>query len=149
MMPVTTFRYLAIGGSNFVLDILIYFISYNFILQKQEVMVSPGIVISSHIFALIISFCICIPYGFLMSKFVVFQSSNLKGRIQLFRYLVIVGVNSALTYALLKLLVEVLHIFPTVSRIIIAIIVAALSFFVNQRFSFGTSDNEQKTRPSA
>lgn len=148
-MPVTTFRYLAIGGSNFLLDILIYFISYNFILMKQEVMITPSIIISPHIFALIISFFVCVPYGFAMSKFVVFQESNLKGRIQLFRYLVIVGVNIVLNYTLMKLFVEVVHIFPTVSRIITAITVAVFSFFVNQRFSFGTSSNGQKTRPTA
>ena len=50
-----TFRYLACGGSNTVLDILIYFISYNFILDKQPVPIF-SITIAPHIAAFIISY---------------------------------------------------------------------------------------------
>lgn len=144
-MPKNTFRYLASGGGGFLLDILVYFVSFNFILQKQDVHLG-SIVISAPIFALIISFCIVNPYSFLMSKFIVFQESNLKGRIQMFRYMVIVAVNVFLNYALMKILVEVIHVFPTVSRIITAIAVAVFSFFVNQKFTFGSSNNTNKTR---
>lgn len=144
-MPKNTFRYLASGGGGFLLDILVYFVSFNFILQKQDVHLD-SIVISAPIFALIISFCIVNPYSFLMSKFIVFQESNLKGRIQMFRYMVIVAVNVFLNYALMKILVEVIHVFPTVSRIITAIAVAVFSFFVNQKFTFGSSNNTNKTR---
>lgn len=149
LMPRKTFRYLASGGSNFVLDILIYFISYNFILEKQDIALTQELVISAPIFAFIISFSICFPYGFLMSKFVVFQESNIKGRIQLFRYLVVVGINILLNYILMKLFVEVAHFYPTVSRTITAILVAVFSYIVNQRFAFGTSKNANKIREAS
>ncbi len=147
LMPIPTFRYLASGGSAFLLDIITYFISYNYILQKQDVVIG-GLVISAPIFAWIISFFVVNPYGFLMSKFIVFQESNLKGRIQLFRYFVIVGVNIFLNYALMKLTVEILHFYPTISRIITAIVVAVFSFIINQKFTFGKSKNVKKTRIS-
>lgn len=147
-MPINTFRYLASGGSNFLLDVIIYFISFNFILQKQDVIISDNITISAHIFALLISFMFVIPYGFLMSKFIVFQESNLKGRIQLFRYLVIVGVNVILNYVLMKIFVEVIYLFPTVARITTAILIAIFSYIINQRFSFGKTSNTKKSRVS-
>lgn len=148
LMPLHTFRYLFNGGSTFVLDIILYYISFNFILAKQDVSLL-GITISSHIFALIISFCIVTPYNFGLSKFIVFQSSNLKGRIQLFRYFVIVGVNLTLNYVLIKLFVEICHIFPTVSKIITAVLIAIFSYLVNQRFTFGISNNKKKARIGA
>lgn len=144
-MPKNTFRYLASGGGGFLLDIIVYFVSFNYILQKQDVTIGD-LVISAPIFALIISFCIVNPYSFLMSKFIVFQESNLKGRIQMFRYIVIIVINVFLNYALMKILVELLHIFPTVSRIITAVAVAIFSYFINQKFTFGSSNNANKTR---
>lgn len=148
LMPKHTFRYLVSGGTTFVLSVLLYYISFNFILQKNDVPIG-GITISSHVFALIISFCITTPYNFLLSKFVVFESSNLKGRIQLFRYFVMLGTNLILNYILIKLFVEGFHIFPTVSKFLTDIIIAILSYIINQRFTFGSSTKSSKTRVSA
>lgn len=145
LMPKHTFRYLASGGSAFIFDIIIYFISYNFILQKQDVNLG-FVTISAPIFAFLMSFLFINPYSFLMSKFVVFQGSNLKGKIQAFRYIIIVGINIFLNYALMKILVEWLEIYPTPSRIITAVAVAIFSFFAQQYFTFGTSNNEKKVR---
>ena len=36
MMPLQTFRYAACGGANTILDITLFFVSYNFILQKYK-----------------------------------------------------------------------------------------------------------------
>lgn len=35
IMPLQTFRYAVCGGSNTLLDIFLFYISFNFILQKQ------------------------------------------------------------------------------------------------------------------
>lgn len=92
-----TFRYAACGGGNTALDIFIYFISYNFILDKQ--IVDLGIVaISPHIAAFIISFSVTFPIGFVLSKYVTFEQSNLRGRVQLFRYMQIVASCILLNY---------------------------------------------------
>ena len=37
IMPLQTFRYAACGGFNTVLDISLFFVSYNFILHRQPV----------------------------------------------------------------------------------------------------------------
>jgi len=130
-----TFRYLACGGSNTVLDILIYFISYNFILDKADLH-TPFITISPHIAAFIMSFSISFPLGFALSKYVVFTESNLKGRVQLFRYAVLVGMCILLNYVFLKLFVEYFGFFPTPSKALTTAIVAVFSYISQRNFTF-------------
>ena len=134
-MPFQTFKYAACGGSNMVLDILIYYISYNFILHKQ-ILDLGFIVFKPHIAALWMAFCVSFPIGFLLSKFIVFNTSQLRGRVQLFRYLLIVAVNLVLNYALLKTLVEYLSFYPTIARIFTTCIIVTFSFLSQKHFTF-------------
>src|SRR5689334_18736218 len=87
-MPLQTYHYAACGGSNTLLGIILYYISYNFILHKQLVHLGP-ITISPHIMALFLSTAITLPIGFYLSMFVVFQGSYLRRRIQFFRYFLV------------------------------------------------------------
>jgi putative flippase GtrA len=130
-----TFRYLACGGSNTVFDILIYFVSYNFILKKLPVDLS-FITISPHIAAFLISFTFSFPIGFLLSKYVVFTESNLKGRVQLFRYALTVLMCILLNYVFIKFFVEWCHLYPTISKIFTTAIVAVFSFISQRKFTF-------------
>jgi len=136
-MDKTTFRYAACGGANTVLDIFLFFISYNFILEKNNVDLF-FIVISPHIAAFLMAFLVSFPIGFLLMRFIVFQDSYLKGRIQLFRYFLSVCVSLFLNYVFLKILVERLHIFPTVSKIITTFFVVGFSYLAQKHFSFKT-----------
>lgn len=130
-----TFRYLACGGSNTVLDILIYFIAYNFILLKQPVE-TPLLTISPHIAAFMISFSISFPLGFALSKYVVFTESNLKGRVQLFRYALLVSMCILLNYVFLKFFVEWCEFYPTPSKVLTTAIVAVFSYISQRNFTF-------------
>jgi putative flippase GtrA len=114
---------------------VLYFISYHFILHEQPVPIG-GITIAPHIFAFIMSFSVSFPLGFALSKFLVFPESNLKGRIQLFRYAVLVGMCIVLNYIFLKLFVEWCHIYPTPSKIITTAIVAVFSYISQRNFTF-------------
>ena len=70
-IPLETFRYAATGGFNTVLDITLYFLCYNFIIDKQ--VIDLGIVsISPHIAAFLIVFPITFFTGFLFAKFITF-----------------------------------------------------------------------------
>src|SRR5215467_3740106 len=135
VVPLQTFRYAACGGGNMVLNILIYYITYHFILQK-EIVHTPVIAISPHIAAYIISFCITFPIGFYLSLFVVFPESYLRKRIQLFRYFVVVVTCILLNYLFLKLFVDVWGWYPTPSLIMATPIIVAFSYFSQRHFSF-------------
>ncbi len=134
-MDKQTFRYAACGGGNTLLDIFIYFISYNFILKKQVVHLS-FISISPHIAAFIIAFAVSFPTGFFLMRHMVFNDSNLKGRIQLFRYFLLVMVCILLNYVFIKLFVERLHIFPTIAKILTTVIVVSFSYLTQKHFTF-------------
>lgn len=117
------------------MDILIYFISYHFILQKQIVH-TPVISISSYIAAFLISFMITFPTGFLLMRNIVFPGSSLKGRVQLFRYFMLVVICVILNYIFIKLFVEEFHIFPTIAKILATIIVISFSYLTQRNFTF-------------
>ena len=134
-MPVRTFRYAVCGGSNMLLDIFIYYISYNFILHKQ-IFALGFIAFKPHIAALWMAFFISFPVGFLLSKYIVFNTSQVRGRIQLFRYLLIVAVNLILNYAFLKVMVEYMNFYPTIARIFTASIIVTFSFLSQKHFTF-------------
>ncbi|MDI9320321.1 MAG: GtrA family protein [Phycisphaerales bacterium] len=131
-----TFRYLACGGSNQVLNIFIYWFSFNILLQKNDVKFFNFQPVTGPIASYVIASAITIPIGFLLSKYVVFQESNLKGRVQLFRYISLVAFNFVLNYWMLKFFINVLHIYPTPSQTITIILLAIFSYVVQRFFTF-------------
>lgn len=134
-IPLQTFRYIACGGGNTVLDILIYYVSYNFILQKQVVHLG-GIAISAPIMAFFMAFAVSFPLGFYLNRTIVFHDSNLRGRVQLFRYLLLVLVNILLNYTFIKLFVESFGIYPTMAKILTTAIVVTFSYLAQRNYTF-------------
>ena len=134
-MPRQTFRYAACGGGNTILDILIYFISYNYILQK-EIVHTPLGAVSPYVMAFLMAFVVSFPTGYLLNRFIVFPGSTLKGRVQLFRYFVLVLVCIVLNYIFIKLFVEQFGIYPTVAKILTTVIVISFSYLTQKHFTF-------------
>ncbi|HZG25762.1 MAG TPA: GtrA family protein [Chitinophagaceae bacterium] len=137
-MPLQTFRYIACGGGNTFLDIFLFFVSYNFILNKQVVHLG-SIAVSPHIMAFIISFAVSFPTGFYLNRNIVFTGSTLKGRVQLFRYLLLVIICIILNYVFIKLFVEQFHIYPTIAKILTTFIVISFSYITQRNFTFKRS----------
>jgi len=145
-MPLQTYHYAACGGGNTLLSLLIYFVSYNFILHK-EVLDLGFIAFKPHIAALFIAFFITFPIGFYLSMFVVFQGSQLRRRIQLFRYFLVVMGSMTINYFCLKLFVESFGWFPTPSQIITTVIVICFSYLSQRHFSFRVSNKNTEGKP--
>lgn len=134
-MPLRTFRYIACGGGNTLLDILIYFVSYNFILQKQIVHTPIG-AISPYIAAFIIAFAVSFPTGFYLNRNIVFTGSTIRGRTQLGRYFLLVVACIALNYVFIKLFVERFGFYPTAAKFLTTIIVVSFSYLTQKKFTF-------------
>ncbi len=83
-----------------------------------------------------ISFSISFPMGFALSKYLVFPESNLKGRVQLFRYALLVSMCILLNYVFLKFFVEWCHFYPTPSKVLTTAIVAVFSYISQRNFTF-------------
>ena len=135
IMNLQTFRYALSGAVNTALGLLVYILSFKIIL-REEMLDLGFFAFKSHIAALFISFCFCFPFGFFLMKYVVFSDSNLKGKIQLFRYFLVYLVNLCLNYVFLKLLVEVLNIYPIPSQILTIAVLILFSYIFQRHFTF-------------
>lgn len=142
VMPWQTFRYAACGGGNTLLDILIYFVAYNFILQKQVVVLPLAGPVSPYIAAFLISFSISFPTGYLLNRFIVFPGSVLRGRVQLFRYFMLVVACILLNYVFIKIFVERFGIYPTVAKMLTTVIVVSFSYVTQKNFTFKSAGSQ-------
>lgn len=141
LMPLQTFRYAVCGGSNTLLDIFLFYISFNFVLKKQ--ILNLGFIsLKPYNAALGMAFCITFPLGFIMNKYLVFKGSYLRGHVQLVRYMLIVAANLALNYVILNLLVQYLHFFPTIAKVIATVIIVAFSYLSQKHFTFRIKKGE-------
>lgn len=138
LVPIETFRYAATGGFNTLLDISLYFVCYNFILDKQIIDLQI-VSISPHIAAFLIVFPITFFTGFLLARYITFTSSEIRGRIQLIRYMVSVSGSIFLNYFFIKVLVEFGGLWPTLSKIFTTVIVVIYSYFVQKFYTFKTT----------
>jgi putative flippase GtrA len=142
LMPLQTFRYAACGGANTALNIFLFFILHNYVLEK-EVLDLGFYALKPYTAAFLIAFFITFPIGFYLSMYVVFPGATLRRRVQLFRYFLVVLGCIVLNYAFLKLFVEVFGWFPTPSLMLTALIVIAFSYFSQRHFSFSRKAREE------
>ena len=137
------FRYAACGGGNLVLDWVLYFLIYNFVIGHELVNLSFVVgswsleqAITPHIATLCIVFPITLLTGFWLQKYVTFTASKLNSWRQLTRYMIIVGVNLAINYFGLKLCVDILGWYPTPSKMLITVLTVVISYLGQKYYSF-------------
>ena len=136
IMDRQTFRYAASGGSNTAFDIILYFLTYNYILEKEIIHLGT-LAISPHIAAFMFTFPITFVTGFLLARYIVFpESASTKKRIQLSRYLIVVLICIILNYVFLKFFVEVVGWWPLGAKLATTVIVVAFSYFSQKKFAF-------------
>lgn len=138
-IPPETFRYAVTGGMNTVLDIFLYFVFYNYVLDKQ-VLDFGFFAISPHIAAFIIVFPITFTSGFLLAKYITFTQSVIRGKVQFIRYGISVTGSIFLNYVLLKFFVEYLRLWPTLSKAFTTGIVVGYSYFIQRFYTFKTAN---------
>ena len=137
------FRYAACGGGNLVLDWVLYFLIYNFVIGHELVSIQFSVfsiqfaqAITPHIATLCIVFPITLITGFWLQKYVTFTASRLNGWRQLSRYILIVVINLAINYFGLKLCVETLGWYPTPSKMVITLVTVVISYLGQKYYSF-------------
>jgi putative flippase GtrA len=134
-MPLQTFRYAACGGSNMLLGLSIYYVLFNFVFIHGYATLGR-FAFESYNVSLFFSSATSFIVGFLLNKYVVFTTSYLKGRIQLFRYLLSFSFNLVLNYFLLKLFVKILHVDEFLAQVISTFICVAFAFATQKYFTF-------------
>lgn len=135
LLPKQLFCYGACGGGNMILDWILYFVFYNFIIGHELVYIGT-ICLTPHIATLCVVFPITLCTGFWLNKYVTFTHSSLQSSTQIVRYISIVALNLAINYFGLKLCVEIWGWYPTPSKICITILTVIISFFCQKYFTF-------------
>ena len=134
-MPHQTFRYAACGGFNTVLDLGLFFVSYNYLFLKESQQIGP-LTISPHIASFLSAFLVTFPIGFYLSRYVVFQETSVAKKVQLLRYFIVVLGCLILNYVFLKLFVEVFGWYATPSKLATTVFVVAFSYYMQKYFTF-------------
>ncbi len=133
------FRYAVCGGANLVLNWVLYFVTFHFVLQKRNIDLGFYL-ISSHIATLCIVFVITFFTGFWLNRNVAFAGSPLRTFNQLLRYGLSVAGSFVISYVLMKVFVEVCGFYPTPSNILTSLICVVYSFLASKFFTFRGAD---------
>jgi len=136
-MPLQTFRYAACGAFNVIFANILFQIIFHLIGKQQQIDLR-FFVFKPYRLSLIISSTISFMIGFLLNKYVVFTKSNMKGRVQLFRYFLAFLFSFFLNNILLQLFVENMHIYAVGAQRIATVIIVGVSYLVQHHFSFKT-----------
>lgn len=135
LMPLQTFRYAACGGANTLLDIVLFYIFVQYVFHQQVQHVG-SVVISAHIASFLAAFIFTFPTGFFFSRYVVWQQTTMRKRVQLTRYFLIVLFCMVLNYVFLKLFVDIMGWWPTISKAATTFFVIAFSYLAQRNYSF-------------
>lgn len=145
-VPKQLFTYGMCGGGNMVLDWVLYFLVYNFVIGHDLITIyNPlstihhslsTITITPHIASLCIVFPITLLTGFWLNKYITFTQSDIRTAKQFIRYCLVVVINLVINYFGLKLCVDMLGWYPTPSKMLITVITVIISFFCQKYFSF-------------
>jgi putative flippase GtrA len=134
-MPEQTFRYAACGGANTVLGLALFKILLVYVFRFENVELG-FYTLKPHNAALFICCFVNFVVGFILMKYVVFVDSDLRGRIQLFRYGLAFLFNLALNYFILKIFVEIFGWWPFLSQCITTAIIITISYLSQKHFTF-------------
>ncbi len=134
IVSLQTFRYGFTGGANMALDMVLYFVLFNYVLKKDNLNLGL-IVISPQIASYLIVFPITFCLGLWLAKNITFQNSPLSDATQRGRYLLVTVINILLKYGGIKLLVS-FGIFPSISNAVMTVVTVIFSYIMQKHFTF-------------
>ena len=143
IMSLQTFRYAFSGGVNTILSLALYYVCFQLVLDEKDLDLG-FYAFKSHVAALFIAFCFSFPFGFFLMKYVVFSDSKMKGKIQLLRYFMVYLFNLVLNYILLKIFVEIFHLYAPVAQILTTGIIILFSYLAQRHFTFRITNAEEE-----
>lgn len=130
------FRYFLSAGLATWVDVLTYFLVYNYLYKKTDIVITDGLVVASTTASLLMSYTAGLITNFTLTKWLVFKESELETHKQLFRYVLVALLILALNWMLMRVLIRNLEWYPTISRASSALLIGFLSFFIHRVFSF-------------
>lgn len=132
-------RYGVVAAIATGVDVTFYFLTFNYILRKEDFRVINEFVLTAPTISLAISYSCGLLTNFFLTRNYVFTESDLRGRHQLMRYVMVALLILFLNYVMMSFLIRGLEWYPTISRGISAVSVGFVSFAIHRAFSFRVS----------
>jgi putative flippase GtrA len=132
-------RYFFSAGTATVVDVGVYFTTYNYVLRKTDIPFIGPLVLTAPMLSLVVSYSCGLVTNFVITRWLVFSESDLRKRDQLFRFIQVALFVLFLNYLFMKLLVQGLEWYPTISRITSALSIGVLSYLFHKNYSFKNS----------
>ncbi|KKO89637.1 MULTISPECIES: GtrA family protein [Sphingobacterium] len=137
-IPYQLYAYLAVGALNTILNILIFVLSYHFILPKAGLAVA-GVHFESYTISLVIAFLITVPTGFWLARTFAFEAGiteKTEGAKKLIKYFIVVLQGLGTDYLIMKTLIVVFRAEPTLAKIISTAITLSINYILQKYFTF-------------
>jgi putative flippase GtrA len=133
----TTYYYAVAGSTNLVLGWVLFWILDHSVIHSKTVKL-PLIEHPVHSYTVIAAACgvFSFLFGFMMMRYVVFTESQLKGRVQFFRYGLSALISATVNWILIKLMVDTFAWNASLCNVFASVVVVTISYFLQRKFSF-------------
>ncbi len=133
----TTYYYAVAGSTNLVLGWVLFWVLDHWVIHSKTVEL-PLFKHPVHSYTVIAAVCgvVSFLFGFLMMRYVVFTESQIKGRIQFFRYGLSALISATVNWLLIKLMVDTFAWNASLCNVFASLVVVTISYFLQRKFSF-------------
>jgi len=133
----TTYYYAVAGSTNLVLGWVLFWVLDHWVIHSKTVKL-PLIEHPVHSYTVIAAACggFSFLFGFMMMRYVVFTESQLKGRVQFFRYGFSALISATVNWILIKLMVDTFAWNASLCNVFASVVVVTISYFLQRKFSF-------------
>ncbi|MCE3007692.1 MAG: GtrA family protein [Bacteroidetes bacterium] len=140
-------RYVIAAGIATVVDILVYFLAYGYLFTVDQpyLTITPDVVITRQMLAILLSYHCGLVVNFVISKFYVFGESDLRTRTQFVRFWLVAEIVFVANYLMARLLWSIVpyvvqglpeSVDALIVRTLSAGLIAVFSFLLHRAFSF-------------
>jgi putative flippase GtrA len=133
----TTYYYAVAGSTNLVLGWVLFWVLDHWVIHSKTVEL-PLFKHPVNSYTVIAAVCgmVSFLFGFMMMRYVVFTESQLKGRIQFFRYGLSALISATVNWLLIKLMVDTFAWNASLCNVFASVVVVTISYFLQRKFSF-------------
>jgi putative flippase GtrA len=133
----TTYYYAVAGSTNLLLGWVLFWVLDHWVIHSKTVEL-PLFKHPVHSYTVIAAVCgvVSFLFGFMMMRYVVFTESQIKGRIQFFRYGLSALISATVNWLLIKLMVDTFAWNASLCNVFASVVVVTISYFLQRKFSF-------------
>ena len=132
------FRFVFSAGVGFLVDISAFYLLYHNLLSQHTYQVF-SFTVRNFSLSLAISFFLGVIVNFLITKFLVFHESQSRSSKQFIRFVAVAIIGFFANLTVVKLLIQEMDVYPPYARVMAALSLFFVSYFIHKVFSFSLS----------